>query len=497
MHSFTNLSMHDSTRNSPIPSTSPTPTPPSKKPTTHGIALPIEEEDTYLIDTLLASHVPNEIDPTILLENARRVAAADEARAGISEGDIAACGIEADSHILEQGQEQGGNTEDEEGQQQQMIKETNQTANTPRDKSHPFDLLAALSATPELFPLIAKYMPPAALLSLYSISRDFHKHINANLSSVLTACAAHQAPDSARLYVFKFYRDLCVPDPVGRAHPNPMIEGQVRLVPSLRWLSMVVYRERCVRDILACLARQGHRCPAGMSASVKKMWLVMDVATSAGRAALMHSRGFMGDMDLWRWQLFMVKLDMRFNDPIDGPGDDGLRKLMLGQKGLGPLCRLLRREEFLGTVEVVRAMVRYRYRIRPQHAHLPLFGVAPEEIGIGHLEGWGRGRVHLLRPDELVIKESVRRDLGLKHHVMEMMLWGYVDLVTGEDTPATEDEMYMSDDGGQGMRKSGKGWCDYKARRTGTMTVAIRGGRDSGACTSGAAENADTEMADG
>jgi hypothetical protein len=165
------------------------------------------------------------------------------------------------------------------------------------------------------------------------------------------------------------------------------------------------------------------------------MWLVMGVATSTGRAQVCHGEESIRDKDQFNWQVLIVKPDMRLSDPIDGPGDDGMRKLFLGQKSLTPLWKLLERKAFFSTLDVVKLMVRYRYTPRPQHMHLPLFGIPPEEIGIEHLEGWGEGRVHLMRPDELVIKESVRRVLGLKHYIMG----GHVDPITGLDTPTTEE----------------------------------------------------------
>jgi hypothetical protein len=171
----------------------------------------------------------------------------------------------------------------------------------------------------------------------------------------------------------------------------------------------------------------------------------------------MHNRDFITDMDLYNFQLFIVKLDMRFNDPIDGPGDEGMRKLFLGQRGLTPLCKLLKRKAFLSSMDIVRLGIRYAYEVRPEHRGMEIFGVPPEEIGVGHLEGWGAGRVHLMRPDELMMRESVRRQLGLKNHIMEMMLWGYVDPITGKNVPVTAEEIHMSDD----EEKPRGGFSDY------------------------------------
>jgi hypothetical protein len=172
----------------------------------------------------------------------------------------------------------------------------------------------------------------------------------------------------------------------------------------------------------------------------------MDISTTAGRVQIMHNQKLFTDIDLYNIQLFIVKLDMRFNDPIDGPGDDGMRKLFLGQRGLSPLSSLLKRKAYFEVIDVVRLGLRYSYQVRPEHRGMEIFGVPPEEIGVGHLEGWGAGRVHLMRPDELIMRESVRRQLGLKNHIMEMMLWGYVDPITGLDIPVGAEEKYMSDD---------------------------------------------------
>jgi hypothetical protein len=307
-----------------------------------------------------------------------------------------------------------------------------------------FDFFNALSNYLELFMELAKHLLINDLVSLYAISKDFNETLNGHLSHILKSCAAYQAPESSRIFVFTLYRSLCIPDPVGR--PDPRNSVLARMVPSLRWLRMVVHREKCVRDILACMAREGHRMPKTMSLSMKKMWLTMDIPTSARRVQLMHNENYWTDNDLYNLQMLFVKLDLRFNDPLEGPGDDGLRKLMLGQRGLTPLRDLLKRTRFTDTLEALEACVRYSYWPRPEHRNLPILGVPANEVGRGHLEGWGVGQVHLYRMDELVMRESCRRNMDLKSHIITMMAWGYVNAVTKENIKVTREEMYMSDD---------------------------------------------------
>jgi hypothetical protein len=306
------------------------------------------------------------------------------------------------------------------------------------------DVFGELSRSPELIMEMAKHLHIKDLVSLYAISKDVHETIDGHLSHIMKACAAYNAPESSRIFVFTLYRSLCIPDPAGR--PDPLNPAFSRMVPSLRWLQMVMHREKCVRNILACMAREGHRMPKTMPLTLKKMWLTMDISTSARRVQLMHNERYWTDFDLYNAQMFFIKLDLRFNDPIEGPADDGLRKLMLGQRGLTPLCRLLKRTKYTDVMEIFEAAIRYSYWPRPEYRNLPIFGVPPNEIGRGHLEGWGLGRVHLYRLDELVMRESCRRNMQLSKHLLEMIIWGYVDKATGKNIKVTEEEMYMSDD---------------------------------------------------
>ncbi|RDW95221.1 hypothetical protein BP5796_00984 [Coleophoma crateriformis] len=318
-------------------------------------------------------------------------------------------------------------------------------AEIPRHcRQHGF--IESLSDYPELIMELARHLKIRELLALYRISRDFHIIVNSYFTHVLKNCALEQAPESAKIFNFRFYEPLTIPDPMRYEVNNTDAVSTIRRVPGLKWLQMVIHRDKVVRDILACLAREGHRVPPETSISLKKAWLVMDVSTTTRRVQLMHNEKFMTDKDLFNLQLFIVKLDMRFNDPFEGQGSESMRKLLLGQKGLTTLCKVLKREMFLSRVEVIKAFVRYSFKVRPEHQSMSIWDIPPAEIGLGHLEGWGKGRGHLMRMDELVPREATRRRLRFKDWIMHMMLYGYVDAITGKDTPPTEDEMYMSDD---------------------------------------------------
>ncbi|KAK5275535.1 GTP cyclohydrolase 1, partial [Cryomyces antarcticus] len=97
--------------------------------------------------------------------------------------------------------------------------------------------------------------------------------------------------DAEAIFPFKAYGPLCIVDPAHR--PNAERPGEVRKVPSFRWLRMVVFRERVVSDIIALLAQQGHRLPVSTArAALKKCWFLMDIPTNAGRIGLLHNTAY-------------------------------------------------------------------------------------------------------------------------------------------------------------------------------------------------------------
>jgi hypothetical protein len=194
-------------------------------------------------------------------ENERRVAAAKQARATITDAALAAKGIDWDIDYLFS----------DELEFLSPTKPISLCKSNIKMISKHHDFFSNMANTPELFMELAKHLRIKDLVSLYAISKDFHETIKGHLSHCMKGCAEYMASDSAKLFLFKFYGPLCVPDPAGR--PHPLKDGEVRKVPGLKWLQMVVHREKAVRDILACMARQGHRMPKGMALSLKKMWL--------------------------------------------------------------------------------------------------------------------------------------------------------------------------------------------------------------------------------
>ncbi|KAH7008282.1 hypothetical protein EDB80DRAFT_515453, partial [Ilyonectria destructans] len=323
------------------------------------------------------------------------------------------------------------------------------------------DIITALCQHVEIAVEIGKHLRPRDVLNLYSVSRSFNEAISSHMLSSIKTWVSFNAPDAGRIFNFKLYRRHLIPDPAGRTWvgQDPSAQSRIplhersdaRLIPGIKYLQLVLGRVRCCREIIAILARNGHRLPKGMLPTLVRLWLLMEVATTAQRQALLHSQEIWTERDLFNAQFFLVKLGMHFIDPVFGPASTELVNLMMGQKGLYPLWQLLMCKKYTDLSDFLELKVRYDYQIARTHwarnlANTEVFGVPCHEVGVVHCEGWGEGIRHLARPDELIPMEAVTRGLELDKHLMDMVIWGYIDFNTGENLVPTEEEMYISDD---------------------------------------------------
>ncbi|KAG6012295.1 hypothetical protein E4U54_007619 [Claviceps lovelessii] len=330
-------------------------------------------------------------------------------------------------------------------------------------RQHSRDLITALCARTEIAVELGKHLRLEDLVALYATSRMFHQAINEHLLSSIRTWIEYKAPEAGRIFKYKLYRRHLIPDPAGRTwaaqyqgtsteNEKPLLMRQVRTVPGLRYLQLVLGRDRCCRQIVAIMARNGFLMPKSMHHTLLRLWLLMDIPTTGQRQALLRNTDIWTDQDLFNAQMLFLKLSMMFNDPIYGPLSNELLHVALGQKGLYPLWQLLMQKRFTTLPELLEWKVRYDYDI-PTDLHgggraneSTVHGVPIHEVGIGHFEGWGLGDIHLQRPDELIPVEAIARGLVLDDHLVYMMLWGYIDFETGENIVPTEQDMYISDE---------------------------------------------------
>ena len=309
-----------------------------------------------------------------------------------------------------------------------------------------FNIFDGILLYPELCFALAANLPVNELLSLYAISKDFHTIIDTRFATVILSQSLRKCPESSRTFPFRCYKYLCRPDPAPRIpHPHPAKQaaGEIRKVPSFRWLKMVLFREKACHEIMTIMAEDGVPLPSRCELALKRMWFLMDIPDNARRIGYMHTSKLITDLDLYFMMCFVVKLDLRFNDPVAPNRYHGLRKILLTQRGLLPLWSALKRSTLLTKHDVLEMWVATKYTPLVEEEGLPMFGVSGEKIGKLRMEYWGERSTHetgkactfLLRPDQLLMREIVRRKIMFSKHFLRCLLWGYVDIATMENYP--------------------------------------------------------------
>ncbi|KAK4071480.1 uncharacterized protein Triagg1_6141 [Trichoderma aggressivum f. europaeum] len=322
------------------------------------------------------------------------------------------------------------------------------------------DLISEICQHVELAVELGKHLNGKELLNLCLANRRFYEAVNGYLLSSIRAWIEYKAPEAGRIFHYQLYAKHLVDDPQKRTWmalkqgmtTSPKKDGKVRKVPGLKYLQLVLGRDKYCREILAIMARCGHRMPKTMHHSLLRLWLLMDVATTQQRQAMLQMAHIFKDTDLYNMQMFFIKLGMLFNDPVYGPCTFDLVQLMMGQKGLFKLWQLLTRKKFNKLADILDLKLRYDFNFVNEgtywveHGLSQIQGIPLHEVGQQHKEGWGAGRMHLLRPDEAVPVEAVRRGLQLDDHLSHMVIWGYFDWKTGENIVPSLEEMYIEDE---------------------------------------------------
>ena len=294
----------------------------------------------------------------------------------------------------------------------------------------PFNIFQALLQNAELLFEWSKQLEIDDLVSLYAISKDFHYLANKRFTALILGQSVSKAPESSRTFIFCCYKDLCLRDP-NRTQLRGLM-GAIRVIPSFRWLRMVLFREKVVEDIVRSLYLEGHRMPVRVTLVIKKLWFTLDLSDNLRRVALMHNEQFWTSKDLSIATLFFLKLDMRLTDPVTGTGSLGLRKMLLNQRSFSTLARVLQRKEMKRQLDMLRMKVRYNYN-PPFRPRFDILGVKPHEVGRLQYEGWGHRKTRFIPIDELVGREALKRKLNMHHLFMDMMIYGYINRETFED----------------------------------------------------------------
>jgi hypothetical protein len=306
--------------------------------------------------------------------------------------------------------------------------------------SHPrFNIYKVLLRHPNLFFQFALRLPYPTILSLYAIDKEFHYRLNKYSVSLIHDYAKYHAPLAGWVFSWVLFPELCISDPMLR--PMDGRAWLARDVPGFRWVGMVLWRQYVVRAILTLLGVEGHRVPQGVEGTLMKYWVLMEMRSIAVREAFLRDKNIWTDADLFNFQAFLVKLDMRFANPVLGNGVCELGRLLLTQKSLSMLWMVLTGKISLDYDKTTDLVVRtYLTEDLDVDTHMWLDdeienGVPEEWWGILSREGWHMDGARMESAVDMVITEGLRRGLNVQQWYLDFVLYGYVDS-QAENVPA-------------------------------------------------------------
>ncbi|KAL1903184.1 hypothetical protein Sste5346_000469 [Sporothrix stenoceras] len=186
-----------------------------------------------------------------------------------------------------------------------------------------FDLLSSVSSCLDIVLHVCKFLDLNGILALCSVSRVFKATFDNDLEgNVMRMARQFASAETIGAFDWRLYTKVSIPLPI-HVEENAQFDWSAQppqRAPTLRYVNMLVSRERKARDIVAALARAGFRLPRTMAMSaVKKMWLLMDIPTNQGRMDMLQNEKLFTDADLLMIQMFHVKLVLLFHDPVRGP----------------------------------------------------------------------------------------------------------------------------------------------------------------------------------
>jgi hypothetical protein len=294
-----------------------------------------------------------------------------------------------------------------------------------------FNIYKSLLRHPNLFFQFCIRLPYASIVGLYAIDKELHYRLNKYSVSLIHEYALYHAPVASKIFAWILYPELCISDPMLR--PMDGRAWLARDVPGFRWVGMVLHRQNVVRGILTRLAVEGHRVPERAFEVLCKFWVVMERKTTALREAFLQDVGIWSDGEILIFQLFLVKLDMRFSDPVLGNGIGELSHMLLTQKGLSMLYKVLKGEINFDYDKVTDILVRtYLSEDLDLDTHPWLDdeidnGVPEEFWGLLSREGWHMDGQRMESAVDMVITEGIRRGLDVQRHYMDFVLYGFVN----------------------------------------------------------------------
>lgn len=287
-----------------------------------------------------------------------------------------------------------------------------------REFSPYFDIPGVLTGLPQLVQMVVEKLGVGDFANLYAASKRFHRFVKANPQCITTSVAFVHFPESALIWPYACYREVSTEIRRSRQAPNSEQDNAgetVSLLPSLKWLRMLSFRDDVVKEIMELFSKCGFTLTPRCEGVLRKIWFLMDIPDTRRRASTIQNKYLWSDWEIFHAIFIFAQIESLFTGHRTGTPRAGIRRLLMGQKNLLLLRDALKGEALQTHYEMLREYMRWRYRPLPHEANMNLFGVPPGQAGLLQWENYGRtgSRVRIQRPDELILRECARRQLDM------------------------------------------------------------------------------------
>ncbi|EAW14789.1 uncharacterized protein ACLA_002000 [Aspergillus clavatus NRRL 1] len=286
---------------------------------------------------------------------------------------------------------------------------------------HHFSILKSLVGHPASAFMIIDCLEVQDVINLHLTFKRFFYLVQNNLAIIIMRKAAQNAFEAMRIFPFACYYKLC---DEALAPPGLRLDNGKYLVPSFRWLQMILYRDMVINDIMNLMIDLGWDLPEPCELVLKKLWFLMDIPDNRRRLWTIQNRSLWPDTDLFLAAYFISQLDLLFMSHHAKKKNGCMRRLLMAQPGLTLLWEVLKGTALNTHYETLKAYVRWQFKPEECQTGQWLFGVPPNEIGSLQWEGYGRKArtVKFKRPDHLILKEIENRKLGVQSMYVDIIL---------------------------------------------------------------------------
>ncbi|KAF1809641.1 hypothetical protein P152DRAFT_461328 [Eremomyces bilateralis CBS 781.70] len=262
------------------------------------------------------------------------------------------------------------------------------------------------------------WVPPAEMLKLFTISKKFQRFCCAYVNQLLFAYAKVWVPGAVPLLSFydghplfmiaKTPFEMPYRGPGSLKQPEDFHVSKHTSKFFVTWLQKISRRQTLVVNIYKEL---GELCfPEACKAAMQKIWFLLEVDNTETRAEMIANRNLFTDEDLKLAECFFFKLDEASRTFVFKKGVT-IRKILMGQRTMRRTYDFATNKYCRNHADTIREWARLALRPKPRYHGQNIFGLQSRELGKGCIEGWGNGFKYLRRPDELITRELVNRDI--------------------------------------------------------------------------------------